>query len=231
MDDVTPPMTLPAWHPLLRTGGLLHFHGDYARDVVFLADALADAAPRVASPQEVVELVATDLWQLCAEVEAFDEWPEEPSLEKVYPQTRKTMARLAREIAGEPTTLPDSMDPVRALAALRLAEPALGVLQRVGTRLAYHCAEHTASGAQGLREPVHASAIGAYCDIAHLATVLRQQEERTEGPMQGQLATWARTLEREAEVLRLVVPPLEEDDPEITKTEIPVPREKEGSDG
>ena len=218
-------MALPVWHPLLRTAGLLHFRLENARDLIFLAEALADEVHRVASPPEVLELVAMDLWQLRAEVEIFEEWPEEPSLEKVYPQTRKTLASVARQIASEPRSVDDSMDPVRALAALRLAEPGRGVLKRLGTHLAYYCAEHAARP-WVLNQPGHASAIGAFCDLDYLATVLRQQEERTHGTLKAQTATWARTLEREVEVLRLVVPALpdEEEDSEITKTESPAPK-------
>jgi len=216
-----PPMALPVWHPLLRTGGLLHFNIEYARDLMFLADALADEEPRRASPREVLDLVALDLWQLWAEVEVFDEWPEEPSLQKVYPETRKTLASVARQIAGEPRAVDDSMDPVRALAALRMAEPGRSVLKRLGTDLAYCRTEHTP---RVLKEPAHGSAIGAYCDLDYLATVLRQQEERTDGTLKAEIATWAHTLEREVRRLHPVIPSIpDEEDLEITRPEIPVP--------
>jgi hypothetical protein len=218
-------MTLPAWHPLLRTAALLRGGPQLAADLIFLTDGLAES-PFVASPQEVVQLVAADLWQLRSELEIFDEAPRRDCWE-AFRGTRRLLTQLAAEM-GYRSRKENSLDPLRALSALRLAEGARTTVGRVGAQLAIYFEEHAPE--PRLADPVNASAIGAYCDIAHLATVLRQQEERTEGPLQAQLAAWGHALEREARVLRLVVPPLGEDDPEITKTEIPVPR-LEGSDG
>jgi hypothetical protein len=219
-------MTLPAWHPLLRTAALLRGGPQLAADLIFLADGLSEN-PMVASPREVVELVAADLWQLRSELEIFDEKPRRNRWE-AFRGARRLLGGLAVEM-GYRTRGEESLDPLRALAALRLDDGARATVGRVGVQLAIYFEEYAPE--PRLADPVNASAIGAYCDIAHLATVLRQQEERTDGPFQGQLATWARALEREAGVLRLVVPSLEEEDPEITRTEIPVPREGEGCDG
>jgi hypothetical protein len=46
--------------------------------------------------------------------------------------------------------------------------------------------------------------------------------------LQAEIAAWAVALEREVGVLRLVVPSIEEEDQEITWTDIPVPRDPEG---
>jgi hypothetical protein len=121
----------------------------------------------------------------------------------------------------------DSLDPLRALAALRMGEAARATLGRVGAHLAIHFEEHIPE--PRFTDPVNASALGTCCDLAHLATVLRQQWERSDGHLRSNITTWAQILEREVEALRLVVPSLEEEDLEITKTEIPVPREENRS--
>jgi hypothetical protein len=215
-------MTLPVWHPLLRTASLLRVGQQMARDLIFLADGLAEG-PMVASPAEVVHLVATDLWDLCAELEIFDELPQQDRWEG-YRVSRSYLVRLVSEMGFRRGSYEEPLDPLRALAALRIAESGRATLGRVGAQLAAHFEEHAPE--PRLAEPMDASAIGVYCDVVFLATVLRQQEERTEGAYQAQMATWARILEEEAQVLRLVVPDLADgEDFEITKTEIPVPQE------
>jgi hypothetical protein len=212
-------MSLPVWHPLLRTASLLRGGPRLAADLATLVDGLAEA-PRTTSPREVVALVAADLWQLCAELEIFEELPHQRRWE-AFRETRGHLARLTREMDHRPGA-DDSLDPLRALAALRMGEGTRATLGRVGAHLAVHFEEHTPE--PRLAEPAHASSIGACCDLAYLATVLRQQREHSDGHLRSKVTTWAQILEREAEVLRMVVPPREEEDFEITKTEIPVPR-------
>jgi hypothetical protein len=213
---------LPVWHPLLRTASLLRVGQQMAQHLIFLADGLADEEPCTTSPAQVLHLVAADLWQLRAELEIFDEPPRRDRWE-AFRITRSHLARIAWEMGHRQTEDEDAMDPLRALAALRIEPTAHATLGRVGAQLATHFEEHAPE--PRLADPLHASAIGPYCDLAHLATVLRQQQERTEGALKEQVATWASALEQEVQVLRLVVPErLEQDDSEITKTEIPVPR-------
>jgi hypothetical protein len=201
-------------------------------DLMCLADSLAEnpvRQPTPGSPQEVARMVAADLWQCRAELEIFDDMPEATAWQ-AFRDTRRHLADLVaamRPPDGEGWGLGDTYNPLRALAALRIGDPARSALGRLGGRAAEFI-EDNPGGPRLMNDLLHAVAVGVHADLDYLAGVLRQQVERTDGPLQAEIAAWARTLERDVAVLRLVVPSLEEGDQEITRTEIPVPRDPEG---
>jgi hypothetical protein len=227
-----PPEGVPAWHPLLRTASLLRLGRQEVDDLMCLADALAGEPvrpPMASAPQEVTRMVAADLWQCRAELEIFDDMPEATAWQ-AFRDTRRHLTGLVAAMhppTGDGPGFGDTYNPLRALAALRIGEPARSALGRLGARAAEYF-EDNPSGPRLMNDPLHAVAVGVHADLDYLLSVLRQQEERTDGPLQAEIAAWARTLERDVAVLRLVVPSLEEGDQEITRTEIPVPRDPEG---
>ena len=173
-------------------------------------------------------MVAADLWQCRAELEIFDDLPDADAW-RGFRNTRSRLTRLVAEMrpaGGNGPSLGETYNPLRALAALRIGEPACGALGRLGGRAAEYF-EDNPTGPRLMNDLLHAVAVGVHADLDYLLTVLRQQLERTEGPLQAEIAAWARTLERDVEVLRLVVPSLEEEDQEITRTEIPIPLDVE----
>ncbi len=223
-----PPEGVPAWHPLLRTAALLRLGRQEVDDLMCLADALAESL-MAGSPQEVARMVAADLWQCRAELEIFDDMPDADEWQ-AFRDTRRQLIRLIAEMrpaGAEGAGFGDTYNPLRALAALRIGEPARSALGRLGGRAAEFF-EDNPCGPRLMNDLLHAVAVGVHADLDYLAGVLRQQVERTDGPLQAEIAAWVRTLEREVEVLRLVVPSIEEEDQEITRTEIPVPRDREG---
>jgi hypothetical protein len=222
-----PPEGVPAWHPLLRTASLLRLGRQEVDDLMCLADSLAENL-MATSPQDVARMVAADLWQCWAELEIFDDRPEASSWQ-AFRDTRRHLTGLVAAMhppTGGGPGFGDTYNPLRALAALRIGEPARSALGRLGARAAEFF-EDNPSGPRLMNDLLHAVAVGVHADLDYLLSVLRQQEERTDGPLQAEIATWARTLEREVEVLRLVVPSLGEEDQEVTWTEIPVPRDPE----
>jgi len=227
-----PPEGVPAWHPLLRTASLLRLGRQEVDDLMCLADELAKNPVRplmASSPQDVTRMVAADLWQCRAELEIFEDMPDANEW-RAFRDTRLHLADLVaamRPPDGEGWGLGDTYNPLRALAALRIGEPARSALGRLGGRAAEFF-EDNPSGPRLMNDLLHAVAVGVHADLDYLLSVLRQQVERTDGPLQAEIAAWARTLEREVEVLRLVVPSIEEEDQEITWTEIPVPQDPEG---
>jgi len=229
-----PPEGVPAWHPLLRTASLLRLGRQEVDDLMCLADELAKNPVRplmASSPQDVARMVAADLWQCREELEIFDDMPD-ADVWRAFRDTRRHLADLVaamRPPGGDGPGLGESDNPLRALAALRISEPARSALGRLGGQVAEFF-EDNPSGPRLMNDLLHAVAVGVHADLDYLLTVLRQQEERTDGPLQAEIAAWARTLEREVEVLRMVVPSLEEEDQEITWTEIPVPRDPEGEE-
>jgi len=227
-----PPEGVPAWHPLLRTASLLRLGRQEVDDLMCLADALAEEPvrpPMASAPQEVTRMVAADLWQCRAELEIFDDMPEATAWQ-AFRDTRHHLTVLVAAMhppTGERPGFGDTYNPLRALAALRIGEPARSALGRLGARAAEYF-EDNPSGPRLMNDLLHAVAVGVHADLDYLLSVLRQQVERTDGPLQAEIATWVRTLEREVEVLRLVVPSIKEEDQEITWTEIPVPQDPEG---
>ena len=174
-------------------------------------------------------MVAADLWQCRTELEIFDDMPEASSWQ-AFRDTRRHLTGLVAAMhppTGDAPGFGDTYNPLRALAALRIGEPARRALGRLGGRAAEYF-EDNPSGPRLMNDLLHAVAVGVHADLDYLLGVLRQQLERTDGPLQAEIAAWARTLEREVEVLRLVVPSIKEEDQEITRTEIPIPRDPEG---
>jgi hypothetical protein len=227
-----PPEGVPAWHPLLRTASLLRLGRQEVDDLMCLADALAGEPvrpPMASAPQEVARMVAADLWQCRAELEIFEDMPEATAWQ-AFRDTRRHLTGLVAAMhppTGGGPALGDTYNPLRTLAALRIGEPARGALGRLGARAAEYF-EDNPCGPRLMNDLLHAVAVGVHADLDYLLSVLRQQVERTDGPLQAEITAWVRTLEREVGVLRLVVPSIEEEDQEITWTEIPVPQDPEG---
>jgi hypothetical protein len=201
-------------------------------DLMCLADALAENPVRplmAGSPLEVTRMVAADLWQCRAELEIFEDMPDADEW-RAFRDTRRHLTGLVAAMhppTGEGPGLGDTYNPLRALAALRIGEPTRSALGRLGGQAAEFF-EDNPGGPRLMNDLLHAVAVGVHADLDYLAGVLRQQVERTDGPLQVEIAAWARTLEREVGVLRLVVPSIKEEDQEITWTEIPVPQDPEG---
>jgi hypothetical protein len=231
-ENQRPPEGVPAWHPLLRTASLLRLGRQEVDDLMCLADALAGEPvrpPMASAPQEVTRMVAADLWQCRAELEIFDDMPEATAWQ-AFRDTRRHLTGLVAAMhppTGDGPGFGDTYNPLRALAALRIGEPARSALGRLGARAAEFF-EDNPCGRRLMNDLLHAVAVGVHADLDYLLSVLRQQVERTDGPLQAEIAAWARTLEREVGVLRLVVPSIKEEDQEITWTEIPVSRDPEG---
>jgi len=223
-----PPEGVPAWHPLLRTASLLRLGRQEVDDLMCLADSLAENL-MANSPEEVTQMVAADLWQCRTELEIFDDMPEASSWQ-AFRATRRHLTGLVAAMhppTGGGPGLGDTYNPLRALAALRIGEPARGALGRLGARAAEFF-EDNPCGPRLMNDLLHAVAVGVHADLDYLLSVLRQQVERTDGPLRAEIAAWAGVLEREVGVLRLAVPSIEEEDQEVTWTEIPVPRDPEG---
>jgi hypothetical protein len=223
-----PPEGVPAWHPLLRTASLLRLGRQEVDDLICLADSLAENL-MAGSPQDVARMVAADLWQCWAELEIFDDMPEATAWQ-AFRATRRHLTDLLAAMhpaGGGGPGFGDTYNPLRALAALRIGEPARSALGRLGGRAAEFF-EDNPGDPRLMNDLLHAVAVGVHADLDYLLGVLRQQLERTDGPLRAEIAAWVGTLERDVEVLRLAVPSLEEDDQEITRTEIPVPPNVEG---
>jgi hypothetical protein len=231
------PEGVPAWHPLLRTASLLRLGRQEVDDLMCLADELAKNPVRplmASSPQEVARMVAADLWQCRAELEIFDDMRDADEW-RAFRDTRRHLTGLVAAMhppTGGGPGFGDTYNPLRALAALRIGEPTRSALGRLGARAAEYF-EDNPSGPRLMNDLLHAVAVGVHADLDYLLSVLRQQVERTDGPLKAEITAWVRTLEREVEVLRLVVPSIKEEDQEITWTEIPVPdtAREEDADG
>ena len=226
-----PSLAVPIWHPLLRTASLLRLGRQEVDDLMGLADAVASVGverPMVCSPQDVAKMVAADLWQCHQELEIFVDLPTASEWE-AFRVTRSHLAHLVgamRPAGADGPGLGNSYDPLRSLAALRLEEPGRSALARLGGRVAEFF-ETNSPSPRLVDDLLHAVAAGVHADLDYLLSVLRQQLGRTGGSFQEAISRWVGALERDVEVLRQAVPSIEEEDQEVTWTDIPVPQDLE----
>jgi len=169
-------------------------------------------------------LVALDLCQCLEELESFDEDPTIPYRKAVLP-VRARVQRVVQELQLL-VDLPPAAEiwsPLREVSRLWLPEEFSGPLHRLGAA-AGECSAESPPGGRLVDDGTWASGAGVACDLGFLSLVLNRAAESCEGDLGPHLASWALELRHQSESLIACLPQEPEEQQEVTRTEVSVPR-------